>query len=328
MLKYSFSIMARMPHHRLMAQGGYKSLPNRSAFTNRTGRFRMKGHITPNKKRRGSEANFKRIQKALEHAGVKSAESLPLLKTGQVRKYQRKSRANSARNLHSVPSAATISSQTSLSKKGKRKREDVDDSHLAPSDPTLSKKRSRIRLTLAPRSPSSSSSTSDSVDPIINSASVSFTGQEQRTAQSPFVASSESVKDSSGDTEETPTRLIPLFVSLENEEEAGIQAPPGEHSPRQVLRAIAAGNSLFDNIDIRYFPEGIARQIDQDGIPHDDVVDRNLYRVGLYPNWNPAFGPRGGPSIEHDQLETPEQQLVEEEAEEEDGDSSSDLPEF
>ena len=81
-----------MPHQRLMPDGVRLALPYRSAFTNRTQRFRTKEHITPDKKRKGSEFTIETIQRRLKDAGVDSAERLQPLKTGQIRRGTKKTK--------------------------------------------------------------------------------------------------------------------------------------------------------------------------------------------------------------------------------------------
>ena len=331
--------MARMPHRRLMPDGQYQALPIRSAFTNRTQRFRTKAHITPNKKRKGSDATIAKIWKRVKDAGVESAEALPQLKTGQIRRPMKKGKGVYLHGSRATSRGVLSSGQTSQSETGKRKLPENDEEDLGPSDFGLSTKRAKVRTTLAPQSSTSASSlsSSSSSSSLITSSKVHSKAtspfghyrprfaktqfpshEEERTSlthergedspESRSATDSDTDSQSSDSSEEGSTHLVPLFVSLENEQEAGIQAPPGEDNPRSVLQAIAAGSSLFGMIDIRYYPEDIARQVDEHGMIHDAVVDRGLYQVGVYPNWDPQAGALGDPSTEHDELDAPEEQ--------------------
>lgn len=335
------SLKARMPHVRRSKTGSPLKLQSNAAFTNRAMRFRLPRRIIPLKKRKGTQVIADYLLESMKKANAISAEGLPDLTKDEVLKARKKNRGQFRNNSCYIYEEDKEKERRFKSGNAKRKLEDTDyDSDV--NGPASSGKRPRIQPKIEPRSDSTHLS---SLSPYRSS--WDETGPSQTIKQSledddniaygppsPPPSSSDSehsregthiasdshtlVNDSDYDADsnsssiddhgENNDHLVPLFVSTSDEELAAIQ-DLSYTTPQIVLRAKAEGCTMLGDVDVAWYPDNTAREVDENGVLHENVVHRLLSDTGVDVDtriWTSNYGSPAGqdgygnPAIDQD----------------------------
>ncbi len=257
-----------MPHFRQKIEGGdFVPLQSSRAFTNRAMRFRQPKAIIPTNQRKGTTTIVEYIRSHLDKHNAETAEEVPQLTRAQLKKAKKANKGKFSMN------SRYINQSENASKSGNMKRKVGEDYGDSDEENTESRaKRAKKEVNSPPTdqrnapmpTPHGWRERNRSISHNDQLASQGFSDPEM-AHWVPF---------SQADEDEKP--LIPLFVSLECEELAAIQDATYT-TPEIVLEARANGCTMLAEVEIRWYPEDVEREVDDRGREHEYVVIRGEF---------------------------------------------------